>query len=110
MSISDVDSAFRALADPTRRRIIRLVANQELSAGEIARQFNTTRPAISQHLRILRAAGLLSEKRDGSRRLYQADTAAVESVIEDLRSFWSPRLNELKRQAEGKERHRRDHT
>ncbi len=87
MSISDVDSAFRALADPTRRGIVRLVANQELSAGEIARNFDTTRPAISQHLRVLREAGLLSEKRDGSRRLYQTQRAAVESVIEDLRSM-----------------------
>src|SRR5688572_25822825 len=108
MTISDVDLAFRALADPTRRRIRRLVADHELSAGEIARHFNSTRPAISQHLRILRTTGLSSEKRDGNRRLYQAETGAIESVIDDLRSFWSPRLQELKRQAERKERHRRD--
>ena len=107
MSISDVDLAFRALADPTRRQIMRLVANQEMSAGEIAGHFNTTRPAISQHLQVLRAAGLLSEKRDGNRRLYQTETAAVETVIENLRSFWSLRLDELKRQAERKERHQR---
>ena len=108
MSISDVDLAFRALADPTRRKIMRLVANQELSAGEIAGHFNTTRPAISQHLQVLRAAGLLSEKRDGNRRLYRTETAAVETVIENLRSFWTLRLDELKRQAERKERHKRE--
>jgi len=108
MIISDVDLAFRALADPTRRQIMRLVANQELSAGEIASHFKTTRPAISQHLQVLRAAGLLAEKRDGNRRLYRMEIAAVETVIEDLRSFWSLRLDELKRQAERKERHKRD--
>lgn len=107
MTIPDVDSAFRALADPTRRRIMQLVAHRPLSAGEIAQQFEMTRPAVSQHLGVLRAAGFLMEKRDGSRRLYQAESAAVEEVIEHLRSFWSPRLAELKRQAERKERHQR---
>jgi len=106
MNISDVDSAFRALADPTRRRILQLVANQPLSAGEIANHFQTTRPAVSQHLGVLREAGLLSESRDGSRRLYQAESMAVDDVINHLQSFWSPRLQELKRQAERKERHR----
>ncbi len=105
MPISDVDSAFRALADPTRRRILRLVAHRALSAGEIATHFDSTRPAISQHLGVLRTAGLLTEKRDGSRRLYQAESKALEAVIDHLRSFWSPRLQELKRQAERRERH-----
>ena len=108
MNIPEVDSAFRALADPTRRRIMRLVAHQALSAGEIANHFEATRPAISQHLGILRGAGLLSEQREGNRRLYQAESKTVEAVIDHLRSFWTPRLQELKRQAERKERHRRD--
>jgi DNA-binding transcriptional ArsR family regulator len=59
----DVDSAFRALADPTRRRIIELVALRGLTAGDIARHFHTTRPAVSQHLTVLRKAGLLEERR-----------------------------------------------
>jgi DNA-binding transcriptional ArsR family regulator len=105
--MTDVDSAFRALADPTRRRIMRLIAHRAMSAGEIAEHFETSRPAISQHLGVLRNAGLLTEQRDGTRRIYRAESAAVESVIADLRSFWSPRLSELKRQAERRERHRR---
>lgn len=107
MTIPDVDSTFRALADPTRRRILRLVASTPLSAGEIATYFEATRPAISQHLRILRAAGLLTETREGVRRIYKADSAPVEEAIEHLRGFWPSRLSELKRQAERKERHRR---
>lgn len=106
MNISDVDSTFRALADPTRRRIIQLVAARSLSAGEIAAHFDATRPAISQHLGVLRAAGLLTEEREGARRLYRAEPGAVTAAIEHLQSFWPRRLHELKRQAERQERHR----
>jgi DNA-binding transcriptional ArsR family regulator len=104
--MSDVDTAFRALADPTRRRIIELVAHRGMSAGDIASQFHTTRPAVSQHLTVLRKAGLLIERREGRTRIYQSDQAAVDEVIQHLQSFWSGRLQELKRQAEREERHR----
>jgi DNA-binding transcriptional ArsR family regulator len=77
-----------------------------MSAGEIATHFDSTRPAISQHLRILRAAGLLTESRAGARRIYRAESVPVEAAIEHLRSFWPTRLEELKRQAERQERHR----
>lgn len=107
MTMPDVDSAFRALADPNRRRILHLVAGRALSAGEIATHFATTRPAVSQHLTILKEAGLLTEKREGSRRIYQANPETVDDVIAHLQSFWSSRLQELKRQAERKERHDR---
>ncbi|MGH8923403.1 MAG: metalloregulator ArsR/SmtB family transcription factor [Acidimicrobiia bacterium] len=108
MTIPDVDSTFRALADPTRRRIIQLVAGRSLSAGEIATHFQATRPAISQHLGILRSAGLVSEKRDGARRLYRAEPRTVAAAIEHLQSFWPQRLHALKVEAERKERRRRD--
>ena len=108
MTIPDVDTTFRALADPTRRRIIALVATRSLSAGEIATHFQATRPAISQHLGILRSAGLLSEERKGPRRLYRAEPEGVTAAIEHLQSFWPRRLHALKIEAEYKERRERD--
>jgi DNA-binding transcriptional ArsR family regulator len=103
----DVDSAFRALADPTRRRIIELVAHRGMTAGEIASHFQTTRPAVSQHLTVLRNAGLLSDRREGRTRIYRANPKTVDEVVQHLQSFWSGRLQELKRQAEREERHQR---
>ncbi|HKZ20242.1 MAG TPA: metalloregulator ArsR/SmtB family transcription factor [Acidimicrobiia bacterium] len=108
MNIPDVDSTFRALADPTRRRILQLVSSQTLSAGEIANHFRATRPAISQHLGVLRSAGLLSEERKGARRLYRADPEGLADAIEHLQSFWPGRLQALKVEAERKERRQRD--
>src|SRR3954463_903746 len=66
------DEALRALAEPRRRAILRLVAHEELPAGQIAEAFDVTRTAVSQHLSVLRNAGLLHERRDGTRRLYRA--------------------------------------
>ncbi len=103
----DIDSAFRALADPTRRRIIELVAHRGMTAGEIASHFHTSRPAVSQHLTVLRNAGLLSERREGRTRIYQTNQNTVDDVVEHLQSFWSGRLQALKYQAEREERHRR---
>ena len=108
MTIPDVDKTFRALADPTRRRILQLVGTGTLSAGEIANHFRATRPAISQHLGVLRSAGLLSEDRQGARRLYRAEPRALAAAIEHLQSFWPGRLEALKTAAERRERHRRD--
>lgn len=103
----DFDAAFRALADPTRRRIIELVAHRGMTAGDIAGHFHTTRPAVSQHLTVLRNAGLLSERREGRTRIYQANPKTVDDVVQHLQSFWSGRLQVLKRQAEREERHQR---
>jgi DNA-binding transcriptional ArsR family regulator len=105
--MSDIDAAFRALADPTRRRIIELVALRGMTAGDIAGHFETTRPAVSQHLTVLRNAGLLSERREGRTRIYQAKPETVDEVVRHLQSFWSGRLQELKRQAEREIGHRR---
>jgi DNA-binding transcriptional ArsR family regulator len=65
--------AFAALADPTRRRIVEMLAARELPAGEIARRFDMTAPAVSQHLRLLREAGMISVRREAQRRIYALD-------------------------------------
>ena len=66
-----MEDAFKAIAEPRRRQILRLVRQGEMTAGEIASHFEVTRPAISQHLTVLKDAGLLAERRDGSRRIYR---------------------------------------
>jgi DNA-binding transcriptional ArsR family regulator len=67
-----MEAALKAIAAPRRRQILTLVRNGELSAGEIASHFDVTRPAVSQHLNVLKEAGLVSERRNGTRRLYRA--------------------------------------
>jgi DNA-binding transcriptional ArsR family regulator len=74
------DAVLRALAEPHRRRILTLVADREVPAGEIAQHFDITHQAVSQHLKVLRDAGLLNERRDGTRRLYAIRPEAIESV------------------------------
>jgi len=91
---------FKALAEPQRIAILRLVHEQELPAGEIASHFKTTRQAISQHLRLLSNAGLLKLRRNGTKRLYRVDT----EVFGDLRIFvdifWNQSLSSLRRRVE----------
>ncbi len=67
-----MDSALRAIAEPRRREILRMVRDDERTAGDIAAQFDVTRPAVSQHLTVLRDAGLIVERREGTRRWYRA--------------------------------------
>jgi DNA-binding transcriptional ArsR family regulator len=95
-----IDSAVRAIAEPRRREILSLVRDDEMSAGEIASRFDVTRPAISQHLTVLRDAGLLNERRDGTRRLYRARPEGMADLREFLDHFWSDRLERLKLAAE----------
>lgn len=103
-----MDAMLRALAEPTRRKIISLVWNGERSAGEIASHFSVTRPAVSQHLGVLKEAELLSERREGTKRLYRARPEQLDAVRRALESFWDARLPRLKQAAEGHERaHRR---
>jgi DNA-binding transcriptional ArsR family regulator len=102
-----VDAMLRALADGTRRRIVRLVGRRELSAGEIASHFPLTRPAISQHLRVLETSHLFSVRREGTRRLYRVDQEAVTKFLGELGTFWDSRLTRLKRAAEATERAKR---
>ena len=94
------DEALRALAEPRRRAILRLVAHQELAAGQIAAAFEVTRTAVSQHLTVLKNAGLLSERRDGTRRLYRARAEGLAGLREFLDDMWSGALDAARRIAE----------
>jgi DNA-binding transcriptional ArsR family regulator len=94
------DEVLRALAEPRRRAILRLVADDEMSAGEIAAAFEVTRPAVSQHLTVLKNAGLVSERRDGTRRLYRGDPAGLREVRDLLDKLWSSSLSVARRLAE----------
>jgi DNA-binding transcriptional ArsR family regulator len=102
-----VEAALKAIAEPRRRQILALVRDGELSAGEIAAQFDVTRPAISQHLTVLKEAGLVSERRNGTRRLYQARPEGLAELKTFLDGFWDERLDALRREAERKERSKR---
>ncbi len=98
--MAKIDPAVRAIAEPRRREILQLVRDRELSAGEIASRFEVTRPAVSQHLGVLREAGLISERREGTRRLYRARPEGMAGLREFLDDFWSDRLERLKLAAE----------
>jgi DNA-binding transcriptional ArsR family regulator len=102
-----VEEAIRALAEPNRRRILQLVAGKELSAGEIAARFEITRPAVSQHLGVLREAGLVSERREGTKRLYSVRPEGFTDVRSFLEAFWDEGLERLKEAAELEEGRRR---
>jgi DNA-binding transcriptional ArsR family regulator len=102
-----VEAALKAIAEPRRRTILRLVAGDELSAGEIAAHFDVTRPAVSQHLTVLKEAGLVTERRDGPRRLYRARPEGLADVRAFLDEFWTDGLERLKRAAEAEERGKR---
>ena len=99
-----MDVALKAIAEPRRRRILTLVRAEELSAGEIAAHFDVTRPAVSQHLTVLKEAGLVSERRNGTRRLYRARPEGLTELRAFLEEFWDERLEALKREAEREER------
>lgn len=99
-----MDAVARALADHSRRTILRLVRDRELAAGDIAARFDVSRPAISQHLGVLREAGLLEERRQGTRRLYTARPEGMAELREYLDGFWSDRLERLRLAAELEQR------
>ncbi len=103
-----MEAALKAIAAPHRRQILSLVREGELSAGEIAAHFDVTRPAVSQHLGVLKEAGLVEERRNGTRRLYRARPEGLQPVMEFLEQFWDERLGALKREAEIEERKKRD--
>jgi DNA-binding transcriptional ArsR family regulator len=99
-----VEAALKAIAARRRRQILQLVRDDELSAGEIASHFDVTRPAVSQHLNVLKEAGLVSERRNGTRRLYRARPEGLAELKEFLEEFWDERLSALKREAEREEK------
>ena len=91
-----MEAALKAMSDPTRREILRLVQSEEMPAGEIASNFPVSRPAISQHLTVLKAAGLIDERRAGVKRLYRTRVEGMAELKAFLEMFWDVRLDRLK--------------
>ena len=94
------DAVLRALADPHRRQILRLVQREELPAGQIAAHFDLTQQAVSQHFSVLKRAGLLAERREGTRRLYSLRPESLRPLRTLLEEFWPDALARLKQSVE----------
>jgi DNA-binding transcriptional ArsR family regulator len=94
--MTGAQTVLRALAEPRRVAILKLIRSRELAAGEIASRFKTTRPAISQHIRVLVKAGLVSERRERTRRLYRVRPQGFAAVRSFLDMFWNDKLTRLK--------------
>jgi DNA-binding transcriptional ArsR family regulator len=105
-----IDATLKALAEPRRREILRLVWSRELPATVITDHFReVTRPAVSQHLGVLKGAGLVDERRDGTRRLYRARHDEIEKVRSFLDEYWTSGLERLRDVAEAAEREKGKH-
>jgi DNA-binding transcriptional ArsR family regulator len=103
-----MEAAIKAIAEPRRREILRLVWNDERSSGEIASHFDITGPAVSQHLRVLKEAGLVNERREGTRHLFSANRETLRQVRDHLAWMWDDSLADLKRAAEHEMRTKRN--
>ena len=95
---------IQALSNETRFEIVKLVREREKTAGTIAARFKLTRPAVSQHIAVLREAGLLAERRIGSKRLYVVREEGFDELVEFIEGFWRLRLRRLKHAAEAAQR------
>ena len=96
-----MQAVLEALVEPRRRAILEFVRDEELTAGAIAGRFpDVARPTVSQHLRVLRGAGLVAERREGTRRYYRAQPAALAELRAFVAGFWDARLADIKRIAE----------
>jgi DNA-binding transcriptional ArsR family regulator len=106
-----VQNVLKALAEPRRQEILKLVSDRELASGEIAAHFGeVSRPAISQHLQVLKAAGLLYERREGTKHFYQARPEGLAELRSFLQEFWTGALDRLVEAAEREERRQHDRT
>jgi len=106
-------NALEALAEPTRRRIVELLADGERSAGEIAAHFETSRPGVSRHLRVLREHGLVRVRDDAQKRLYSLDPAPLAELdawLAQYRGFWTNRLDALDTEIRRHQRQRKETT
>lgn len=102
----NLDAAFSALADPTRRRVLRLVGERPRAAGELAQSFPVSRPAVSKHLRVLREAGLVEVERAGRARIYRLRPNGIDEAkrwIEETGRFWDGALEAFRRHVEDEE-------
>ena len=102
-----MEAALKAIAEPRRQEILRLVWNRERPAGEIAAHFDVSRPAISKHLRVLKDSGLVEERRQGTLRLYRAKPEPILEMRRFLESFWDEGLLAIKQAAEAESRRRK---
>ncbi len=96
--------AMNALGDPTRRTIFERLARRPMAVGELAGELPVSRPAVSQHLRVLKDAGLVRERAEGTRRVYRVDLDGVEAVRSYFDRFWDQALGDFKAEAERRER------
>src|SRR6187200_2997532 len=97
-------SAMDALGDPTRRRIFELLQSGPRAVGELAGELPVSRPAVSQHLRVLKEAGLVTERREGTRRIYRLDPDGLGELRDYFDDFWSEALAAFKAMAEDERR------
>ena len=97
---ADPNLQLDALGDPTRRAIFELLTREERAVGQLAESFPISRPAVSQHLRVLADAGLLTVRRDGARRLYAADPSGIALLAASVERFWRDALVAFKTAAE----------
>lgn len=100
------NSVFPAVADPTRRKIVDMLRGGEMRAGDIAAQFKISRPAVAKHMRVLKQAGLIKERREATARIYRLEPAGLAEIdvwIAPYRLFWASRLVTLKTMLEKKE-------
>ena|SRR5690348_8616356 len=93
--------SLTALSEPTRQRIVEMLSHGPLSSGEIARRFDASAPAISQHLKTLRSAKLVRVRAEAQRRIYELDPSGINEIsawVDEIRSFWATRLDALQAQ------------
>ena len=103
LTVETMQDVLRALAEPRRQEILQLLGTSEMASGEIAGHFSVSRPAISQHLQVLKAAGLVSERKLGTRRLYQTRPEGLAELRAFIDTFWDDALSRLTREAEAEE-------
>jgi DNA-binding transcriptional ArsR family regulator len=99
-----MQEAINAIAHPGRRALLRLVLDRELPVSELAKRTGVSQPAASQHLRVLRDAGLIRGRVEGRRRLYRVDLEGLERLRRELDAYWGPALDALKGAAEARDR------
>lgn len=102
METYEPDDGWSAVGDPTRRAIIACLAERERAVGELADELPVSRPAVSQHLKVLKNAGLVTERTAGARRIYRLDPAGVAALRDQLETFWSRALAGYEDVAEGR--------
>ncbi|MBI5340907.1 MAG: helix-turn-helix transcriptional regulator [Mycolicibacterium rufum] len=100
MSTYQADDVWLILADGTRRAIVERLAHGPLAVGELARSLPVSRPAVSQHLRVLKSAGLVCDRAAGTRRVYQLDPDGIAALRADVDRFWAQALDKLKQMAD----------